>query len=446
MLQTTRLLVALCKTYGDLLRRQRTAESAFATWGAATRRASEFAWLGGAFDAEPLLLGSKRLAFAPGDPLFDAVHKMYGTARLNPYERELLYGFPYVVGRIGADKIRGPLLTAAVEIVADGARLEVRLADDFVRFNSLPFRSEDDSAAHDQALARVLEATPALPLTAADLSQFVEVVKRELPSVRIEASLDGRLVGPPPEPRSAEPLHLVDQAALFLAPKVNYFLRSDLEEIAASLVNRGALEALMTGGGDQALVELSPEQIDAARIVFPFPSNRAQRKVALLVDDPTTRVVRVEGPPGTGKSLTIANLACHLAASGRKVLITSQKDKALEVVDDELCRLDLAELPMTLLRHERESKGELIARLEQVAKQRSAAEVTDEYEAMNRHYEETSLALLVDANAFASAVLCEADVERADRALMAASRLRRLAASWRASSALRRACRRARDE
>jgi len=83
----------------------------------------------------------------------------------------------------------------------------------------------------------------------------------------------------------------------------------------------------MTGGGDQSQVELSPEQIDAARLVFPFPSNRAQRKVALLIDDPTTSVVRVEGPPGTGKSLTIANLACHLAASGRKVLITSQKTK-----------------------------------------------------------------------------------------------------------------------
>jgi MoxR-like ATPase len=53
--------------------------------------------------------------------------------------------------------------------------------------------------------------------------------------------------------------------------------------------------------------------------------------VALLVEDETTNVVRVEGPPGTGKSLTIANLASHLAASGKTVLITSQKDKALEV-------------------------------------------------------------------------------------------------------------------
>jgi len=112
----------------------------------------------------------------------------------------VLYGFPYVVGRIGTHKIRGPLLTAAVEIVAEGANLEVRLADDVVRFNSLPFRSEDDSAAHDQALARILEATPAPPLSTAELSQFVEVVKRELPSIRIDATLDGHLGSPPTEP------------------------------------------------------------------------------------------------------------------------------------------------------------------------------------------------------------------------------------------------------
>jgi len=78
-----------------------------------------------------------------------------------------------------------------------------------------------------------------------------------------------------------------------------------------------------------------------------------------------------------------------------------------------------------------------------VAKQRSAAEVTDEFESMTRRYEERIAALLADAEAFAEAVTCEAEVERTDRALRSAARLRRIAASWRASSALRRAGRRA---
>ena len=38
---------ALCKTYADLLRRQRTAASPFAQCCRATRREHEFVWLGG---------------------------------------------------------------------------------------------------------------------------------------------------------------------------------------------------------------------------------------------------------------------------------------------------------------------------------------------------------------------------------------------------------------
>ena len=64
---------------------------------------------------------------------------------------------------------------------------------------------------------------------------------------------------------------------------------------------------LIVGAGDEDQVDFTNDQIDSARIIFPFPSNRAQRRVALTIEDETTHVVRVEGPPGTGKSLTIAN-------------------------------------------------------------------------------------------------------------------------------------------
>ena len=46
---------ALCKTYADLLRRQRTAASPFAQWSRATRREHEFVWLGGPLDYLPLM-------------------------------------------------------------------------------------------------------------------------------------------------------------------------------------------------------------------------------------------------------------------------------------------------------------------------------------------------------------------------------------------------------
>ena len=326
---------------------------------------------------------------------------MYGTARLNPYEREVLYGYPYVIGRFSDRAIRGPLLTLAVEISASGNHIEIRPADEVLRFNSLPFRTESDTEAHNDALSRILEKTPALPLTEESLRDFVAVVSHELPDLRVEASLDGSLCGPPTEPRGKEPLRVIDQAALFVAPKTNYFLRSDLDEIATTANHdTGTIEPLVVGAGDEAQVEITDGNVDTARIIFPFPSNRAQRRVAMVLDDETTHVVRVEGPPGTGKSLTIANLACHFAASGKKILITSQKDKALEVVDEKLRELNLPELPMTLLRRDRDSKRELLDRLDGVEKRRSTTEVAAHYATLEQRLEAETTQQLDEAGAY----------------------------------------------
>lgn len=438
-------LASLCHTYADLLRRQRTAATPFAKWSHVTGRSHEFVWLGGAFKDEQLMLGGgKPLSFLPGAELFDDVHKMYGTARLNPYEREILYGYPYVIGRAGGKSIRGPLLTISVEVEAVGNGLDVRVADEVLRFNSLPFRAEADTDARDQALARILEATPPLPLTSDSVQSFVAVLSRELPHVDVRAALNGALEPPPAEPQSGEFLTIVDQAALFVAPKTSYFLRSDLEEIATkSSAGSGILEPLLKGAGDEEQVDFTDDQVDSARLFFPFPSNRAQRRVALLADDPTTRVVRVEGPPGTGKSLTIANLACHLAASGKWVLITSQKDKALEVVDAKLCELGLAELPMTLLRRDRDSKRELLSRLDRVEKRRPKDEVEAHYATVESQLAAEAAAQLKDAEAYSESLQWEDKVERAHRELQASRRLQRLARARKARSVTRRAQRRA---
>jgi very-short-patch-repair endonuclease len=440
------LLEALCRTYADVLRRQRTAASPLAKWTKATNRSHEFVWLGGAFERDLLMLsGGKSLVFSPGDALFEPVHKMYGTARLNPYEREVLYGYPYLVGRARGSTIRGPLLTLPAEIEAVKNHFEVRPADEIVRFNSLPFRTETDTDAHDQALARVLEQTPSFPVTTESLRAFVDVLCREIPTVRRDAALDGSLVAPPAEPTGQAPIRLVDAAALFIAPKTSYFLRSDLDEIAAGEGgDAGALRALIEGARDDAeQVDITDKDVDRARVFFPFPSNRAQRRVAVLLDDPTTRVVRVEGPPGTGKSLTIANLACHLAATGKAVLVTSQKDKALEVVDDKLRELELAELPMTLLRNDRESKRELLSRLDSVEKRRGKDEVEAEFVSLDEAFGNEADGQVVDAENFSVAMQWESEIELAHRASLTAQRLRRLSKSWHARSVVRRARRRA---
>lgn len=77
--------------------------------------------------------------------------------------------------------------------------------------------------------------------------------------------------------------------------------------------------------------ESSAENYDT---LFPLPSNAEQESIAnrLKFDSAAT----VMGPPGTGKSHTIANLISNFVSQGKSILVVSQNAKALEVLYEKL--------------------------------------------------------------------------------------------------------------
>lgn len=68
--------------------------------------------------------------------------------------------------------------------------------------------------------------------------------------------------------------------------------------------------------------------------LFPLPANPEQAQIMDRLRGDNGVVV--EGPPGTGKTHTIANLISALLAQGQRVLVTSQKAQALRVLRDKL--------------------------------------------------------------------------------------------------------------
>ena len=56
----------------------------------------------------------------------------------------------------------------------------------------------------------------------------------------------------------------------------------------------------------------------------------------------------IDGPPGTGKSQTIANLIASLSARGQRVLFVAEKRAAIDAVLDRLGRVGLADLVLDL--------------------------------------------------------------------------------------------------
>lgn len=69
-------------------------------------------------------------------------------------------------------------------------------------------------------------------------------------------------------------------------------------------------------------------------LYFPLPANDEQKRIVRKVEH--RRGVLVQGPPGTGKSHTIANLVSHFLAKGKRILVTSETPRALEVLRSKL--------------------------------------------------------------------------------------------------------------
>lgn len=69
-------------------------------------------------------------------------------------------------------------------------------------------------------------------------------------------------------------------------------------------------------------------------LLFPLPTNKEQQLIAQKLASNTGVVI--QGPPGTGKSHTIANLISHLLAHGKRVLVTSEKERALKVLKEKI--------------------------------------------------------------------------------------------------------------
>lgn len=90
-----------------------------------------------------------------------------------------------------------------------------------------------------------------------------------------------------------------------------------------------------------------------SRLLFPLPTNDEQRQIANRLR--AQPYVLVKGPPGTGKSLTIANLICHLLASGERVLVTAHAPKALTILRG-LLPDDVRDLCVTALGSSREDQ------------------------------------------------------------------------------------------
>lgn len=100
------------------------------------------------------------------------------------------------------------------------------------------------------------------------------------------------------------------------------------------------------------------------QLLFPLPTNKEQQLIAQKIAN--NHGVVIQGPPGTGKSHTIANLICHLLAHGKKVLVTSEKERALQVLRNKIPE-DIRSLCVSVLGGDSQSVKEIEESIRNIA-------------------------------------------------------------------------------
>ncbi|WP_372893484.1 AAA domain-containing protein [Rhodosalinus sp.] len=146
-------------------------------------------------------------------------------------------------------------------------------------------------------------------------------------ATEVPASIKGYAAPPPDKPRSVVSAFGLDSAVLGGATGKGW-------EPSASGEPRRRPVGAAPSGGEAA----PPDPFAAGRKVhfFPLPFNEEQGKISDMIDDPKLHVVGVSGPPGTGKSHSIANIISHQMAMGKRVLVTARTPEAIAAVREKL--------------------------------------------------------------------------------------------------------------
>jgi hypothetical protein len=148
-------------------------------------------------------------------------------------------------------------------------------------------------------------------------------------ATEVPSSIKGYAAPPPDRPKSDVSAFGLDSAVLGGATGKGWEPSASGEPR-----NSRSLGSAIALGGDTA----PPDRFAAGRKVhfFPLPFNEEQGKISDMIDDPKLHVIGVSGPPGTGKSHSIANIISHQMAMGKRVLVTARTPEAIAAVREKL--------------------------------------------------------------------------------------------------------------
>jgi very-short-patch-repair endonuclease len=388
-------------------------------------------WKAWAEDERP-----RRTSISLYGDLFALKHQIEAEATAKP--QELVWGvgvgswlIPYGDSAISFEY---PILTQAVEISIDekSMALEIRprATDTRVEMDAFIACSVFGSADVEHAIKEQLQRQKDRPVTPFDSSSYNDVLKLAATNLDSNGCYRELLKTGEVIPAPGSDFVVTDAWALLSRPRTNSYLTDDLKRLKANLdsgcdIPMGPL-ALVSPPSDK-LVEFESicfrglssrgsSHGKANELYFPLPYNEEQ--VTIIQRLEKAAGVAVQGPPGTGKTHTIANVICHYLATGRRVLVTSRGEPALEVLQSKIPE-EVRALTVALMASDREGVRQFQAAIETIQHQVSQLNPEQTRQAIatlenaidRAHHELTSIDKRIDEIAIAQ--LSEVEVDGA---------------------------------
>jgi hypothetical protein len=265
--------------------------------------------------------------------------------------RDLHLGYPFLIGKVGSFFVRAPLILHPFSLHGDsrgGGSYQLK-------------RGSDEAPLANQALLRLLFAKKGFPFTeelATELDEKAGVSPDALLAALRDLGLDPRPLSGAVSPfedmsPSASDLlpdgvSLAENAVIGFFPQSSSDLLQDYDELLQRLDPKstdsleGSLNAacdLLPSSHRPGFSPVSDPSDPDQPVIYSDPSQRAAVRTSRA-----TRLLVVDGPPGTGKSQTIVNLVADTLARGGKVAVVCEKRVALDVVKQRLNQAGLGHL------------------------------------------------------------------------------------------------------
>ncbi|WP_072804119.1 AAA domain-containing protein [Rhodococcoides yunnanense] len=315
----------------------------------------------------------------PFAELFRSVDLMLHDLGTQPESLELVIASGYLDATVGGQRIATHLITQQASISREDSTGDLIVT---VAPASSP-RLEDvqvllDLEGFDRAGSKALHRSLA-ELVTSSLSADIPGLLGQWASSALKQPLTVIADHDKPVGSSADTLRM--SPALVLRKRGAFALASYYEAMLAAL-DAGApvpvgLAQLVETHDDNTRrdwLESHVSDTPSAEPLFPLPANRAQAGIYNRVMNDTGVVV--EGPPGTGKTHTIANLMSALMAQGQRILVTSEKAQALRVLKDKL-PAELQDLCVSVTDMARGGSAELDESVSTIATRKAAFDATE---------------------------------------------------------------------